>query len=395
MLKDFIQIRKKLYATSISKSEIVGDIDLKIDEITILKKLSDARCMDNFVITDNNQNIHIDNISTGGKYRITLHPNELKDELYFETFEDLIKSKSQAYPTVPYFVFSLDFDSTQHNQPIEIQNYVTFTKLITFLISISDYQKRNELVFFQAKKLIITTDYNSNDLVALHNFDGLITHIQDSADKEERQIIFINEMMASLSKINEIKNRFKFLVTNFSEITSNYHNSHKLYLEKYSYQKFKSEIDNEIIDYSKKIQAVINDAQSKLVAIPAAFIFIIGQFDLKGEKIYYNFALIFTAFVFSILLDVLINNQFSALDFVKDDINRFKTSVDENKIILLGDEFNKVFKKIDVLHSRQKCNLNIIRFLVWLTPIFAIFLLILSLTNNTLICFLRTIFSKF
>lgn len=394
MLNDFIHIRQRLEDVAISKNEIVGVFVPNLDEIERLKRLSEANCIENFVTVEN-KNKPIDKVSIDDRIKVRLYPNQLTNEKYFETFEDLINYSSQSYPQNRYFVNSLNYDSNQQVQPIQIKNYVSFTKLISFLRGISDYQKGNEIVFFQAKQLILITDYSVSDLIQINELDGLISHIQDSADKEERRIIFTNELIASLLKIVEPKNRFKFLVTNFSDLTSNYHKSHSLYLEKYSYQKFKSEIDKEIIEYSKKIQAVINDAQSKLVAIPAAFLLIIGQFDLTGEKIYFNLALVLSAFVFSVLLEVLLRNQFSALDFVKDDIDRFKNSVDDKKIEILGNDFTKVFTKINTLHSKQKCYLNIIRFLVWLTPVFSIGLFILSLTNNTFICFLRTLFSRF
>ena len=120
---------------------------------------------------------------------------------------------------------------------------------------------------------------------------------------------------------------------------------------------------------------------------------IIGQFDLSGEKLHLNFALVLSSFVFSILLEVLLRNQFSALSFVKEDIDRFKISIDDKKVSVLGADFTATFDKIFKLHKRQKCYLSIIRCLVWLTPFFAIGLLALSLTNNTLICFLKQLLS--
>lgn len=394
MLNDFIHIRQQLQEVTISANEIVGSFVPSANEITQLKRLEQSNCVENFVLVDS-KNKSIEQIVLGEKIKIRLYSNQLSTEKYYETLDDLIKFSSQTYPPCRFYVNNLRFDSSSTIIPNEIENYRAITKLISFIRSISDYQKGNEIVFFQAKHLILTTDYTVNDLQEIEEIESLISHIQDSADKEERLIIFTNELIATLSKILELKDRFRSLIKNFSDLTLNYHKSHSLYLEKYSFQKFKSEIDKEIIEYSKKIQAVINDAQSKLVAIPAAFLLIIGQFDLTGEKIYFNLALILSAFVFSILLEVLLRNQFSALDFVKDDIDRFKDSVDGKKVAILGDDFTEIFTKINRLHRKQKSYLNIIRCLVWLTPIFAIGLLILSLTNNTIICLLRTIFEKF
>lgn len=394
MLNDFVYIRKKINPISIQSNEIVGSIKPSISDLEKLISLSIESCVDNFVLT-NGKNTDIEKIIPDTEIEIKLYPLQLIASKYYETFETFLNSNSQEIPELEFYIYDLEFSSQSDTKPLKFQFYEKTVKLISFLKDISDYQKGNEIVFFQSKQLVLKTDYSFSDLSNLTDIDSVISHIKDSVDKEERRIIFTNELIASLLKVTEVKTRFSFLLKHFVDVTSNYHKSYTLYLEKYSYQKFKSEIDKEIIEYSKKIQAVINDAQTKLVAIPAAFLLIIGQFDLTGEKIYFNIALVLSAFVFSVLLDVLIRNQFSALDFVKDDIDRFKNSVDDKKIGILGNDFTNVFTKINSVHKKQKCYLNIIRFLVWLTPLFAVGLFILSLTNNTFICFLRTIFSRF
>ena len=393
MLDDFIYIRQKINPVSISANEIVGKLTPDENEIEKLKTLFAGKCLEEFVLVDG-KNKSIEQITAGQEIQIQLFPLNLSNEKYFETVEELQKFSSQKYPDNRFYVHSIRFDSNRTAKPKEIQNYEATTQLIAFLISISDYQKERELVFFLAKQLVITTDYDITDLTELKNVGALITHISDSADKEERKIIFINELIVSLMKIPEMKNRFKHLLKNFEDLFVNYKKSHSLYLDKYSYTKFKSELDKEIIDYSKKLQSVINDAQSKLVAIPVAFLLIIGQFDLTGEKLYFNLALILSAFVFSVLLEVLLRNQFSALEFISDDVNRFENSVDEKKIALLGDDFTKTFSKIRTLYAQQKCYLNIIRFLVWLTPLFAIGLFILSSTNSSFVIMLKLFFQN-
>jgi hypothetical protein len=341
------------------------------------------------------KNKSIEQTPSGQETEIKLYPLNLGKEKYYETIKELLKVSSQKYPHNRFYVHAINFDSATTPKPQVIRNYEATTHLIDFLINISDYQKERELVFFQSKLLIMTTDYDVTDLAELKDVPVLISHISESADKEERKIIFVNELIASLMKLPELKNRFKHLLKNFEDLFLNYKKSHSLYLEKYSYTKFKSEIDKEIIEYSKKIQSVINDAQTKLVAIPVAFLLIIGQFDLTGEKLYFNLALILSAFVFSILLEVLLRNQFSALEFISDDVTRFQSSVDEKKVAILGDDFTATFAKIRGLYNKQKWYLNIIRVLVWLTPVFAIGLFILSLVNNSFIYILKAFFDNF
>lgn len=393
MLSEFIQIRNRLTTILIATNEIVGSFIPTLEEIEILKNLSSKKCIDNFVLSQG-KNIPIEQLLVGQEVQIRLYPLNLGNEKYFENIDELMKATCQKYPDNRFYVFSLNYDSTSFLKPEIIEKYELATQFISFLTSISDYQKDCELVFFQAKQLILTTKFGLSDLGSLKNIPVLINHISNSADKEERRIIFTNEMIASVERIPEKNNRFKHLLKNFDDLFLNYNRSHILYLEKYSYQKFKSEIDKEIIEYSKKIQSVINDAQGKLVAIPAAFLLIIGQFDLSGEKLQMNVALVLSSFVFSVLLEVLLRNQFSALSFVKEDIDRFKISIDDKKVSVLGPVFTVTFEKIFKLHKRQKYYLNIIRCLVWLTPFFAIGLLALSLSSYTLIYFLKQLISE-
>lgn len=393
MLDDFIHIRQKLNLVSVNSNEVIGKLSPDANEIQKLKTLSTNNCVDDFVVIEG-KNKSIEQISAGQEIEVKLYSLNLKNERYYETVEELLKASSQKYPDNRFYVHAINFDSVNDAKPPIIQNYEATTQLIGFLVSIADYQKERELVFFQSKQLVMTTDYNVADLAEFKNVSVLISHISDSADKEERKIIFINELIASLMKIPELKNRFKHLLKNFEDLFVNYKKSHNLYLEKYSYTKFKSELDKEIIEYSKKIQSVINDAQTKLVAIPAAFLLIIGQFDFTGEKLFFNLALILSALVFSVLLEVLLRNQFSALEFISDDVTQFQSSVDEKKVAVLGEDFTATFTKIRGLYDKQKCYLNIIRVLVWLTPIFAIGLFILSLANNSFLGMLRTFFEK-
>lgn len=388
MLFEFIQIRNRLTTILIATNEIVGSFKPTLEEIQMLKNLSSKGCIDNFILSQG-INIPIDQLLVGQEVQVKLYPLNLGKEKYYENIDELMKATCQKYPDNRFYVFAINYDSTSFQKPEIIEKYELATQFISFLTSISDYQKECELVFFQSKQLILITKFGLSDLGNLKNIPDLINHISNSADKEERRIIFTNEMIASVERIPETNNRFKHLLKNFDDLFLNYKRSHILYLEKYSYQKFKSEIDKEIIEYSKKIQSVINDAQGKLVAIPAAFLLIIGQFDLSGEKLQMNVALVLSSFVFSVLLEVLLRNQFSALSFVKEDIDRFKISVDDKKVSVLGPIFTVTFEKIFKLHKRQKCYLNIIRCLVWLTPFFAIGLLVLSLSSYTLICFLK------
>jgi len=374
-----------------SPAEIVGDLVITAGDVERLETLAEAECLENPPLVNGNATA-IKNLQVGQTARLRLYPQRLSDSQYFETVDELLRLSSQEYPTKRFYVFDLDFDSAGAVTNELITKFRFATKLITYLRGISDYQKERELVFFQAKSLILKTDYTREDLGDLSKVDDLIAHITNSADSEERKIIFVNELIAALAGIAVRTERFPHLLSHFDDIFANYKKSHGLYLEQYSFQKIKSEIDKEIFDYSKQVQGVINDAQTKLVTIPAAYLVIVSQFDLSGQKLYFNLALLLSSIVFGILLDVLIRNQNSALTFISGAVSRFQTTIDGKKVSVLGDDFNASFDTLNEQINRQRCYLRIIRTLIWLTPIFALGLFILSLIGNTATCWWYALF---
>ncbi len=385
MLSNFIHIRTKIDADiiSIKPNEIIGRFLLENEDIDILKNLSSNGCIENLVLVDG-KHITIENLKVGQTVEVKLYPYQLKDEAYYEDINELIKSSSQKYPTKHFYVFQSKFDSKSSSKPNEIVAYYHTTELISFLTSLSNYQKEGELVFFQAKHLILDLKYNFEDIGDLKSVPKLIDHISNSVDKEERQIIFLNELISTLNKVPEKSNRFTYLLKNFDDIFTNYKHSHTLYLEKYSIEKIKSKFNAEVLEYSKKIQSVINEAQSKLIAIPAAFLLIITQFDISNKNLQLNITLFLGSLVFSVLLELLIRNQFISLSFIKEDIERFKNSF-SNELKNSTLSFKKSFENLDKAYKKQNLYLKIIRFLIWLIPLFVFILFIITIRESELI----------
>src|SRR5690606_2832959 len=205
MLSEFIQIRKRLNTVSTAPNEIVGTFVPTLEEVQTLKNLSSKNCIENFVLSQG-RNISIEQLTAGLEVQVKLYPLQLNNEKYFENTDELLKATSQKYPDNRFYVFALDYDSASSQKPEIIEKYELTTQLISFLTSISDYQKERELVFFQAKQLVLITNYELSDWGNLKSIPDLINHISNSADKEERRIIFTNEMIATLGQIPEINN---------------------------------------------------------------------------------------------------------------------------------------------------------------------------------------------
>jgi hypothetical protein len=374
MLDKLIEIRKKLLGVAVDGNELRGTIFATAEVIDILKQFELEDCIDPFVEVSN-RNMRFDEVPTGSPMSIRVYPGNVKGGKFYETSEAFLKANSERYPDFDFYVHDIHFLSSRDEKPDRIENYASITKLIGFLIEKCDYTYKRttttEVIFFTTKKLVMQLGYSTDQLNNKIKIQDLIDYIENSSDKEERKIIFVNELTSLLNKETE-EIRFRYLIANFSIFWQSYRNSITLYLEKYSYQKFKSELNKDALEYTKKIQSVINDAQGKLVAVPAAFIFILGQFDLAGEKMFSNTSLIMGALVFSMLLEVLLRNQYASLDFISDDMMHFQQHIEERKSNILGADVDNIFKTLTKMHRKQLNYLNIIRVLIWSVPAISI-----------------------
>lgn len=394
MLQAFVHIRKKVSDSSVTANEIIGTLTPDVDDYRRLKELSGS-CIDE-IVKVGSERIYLDDILTDGKsIEINLYPHRISKGYYFGTVADLINRFSQTLPDHPYYIYELDYYSSilEAPKPIQIVDYENTIKLISLLTEISDYQKplgnKKELVFFQSKKLVLSTEYTSIDIHSIKSIALLLSHLSTTHDKEERKSIFINELINNLLPINNPRDRFVMLLVSFDEIFEKYQKGHKFYLEQFSFEKIKSELDNEKIAYANKIQDVINGVQTKLISIPAAFLLIVSQFDLTGEEELKNIALLLSSFIFGYLLDVLIKNQYSALWVISEDLKKFKERFQAKKEQLPVKDFDATFSTISRLYIKQKKNLHIIRFLVWITPAFSLILFLLIQINREIFTYLK------
>ncbi|WP_297334776.1 hypothetical protein [Flavobacterium sp.] len=383
MLDNFVEIRRMLVDVSVTRSVIIGELTYQDSISQKLQSLEDNELIDN-VATHVQRSVDLRDLQAGQNVVIKLYPMMLKGCFYYESSDELIRHFSNSEPTAPYYIHELEYFSEHSEHPVFIRNYISTVNLIQFLITVSDYQKPianwSELFFLQEKHLILPIHYDASSLNSLDGVSDLINHVLSSVDKEVRKELFVNELILLLSN-NDKSERFKKLLNRFSDLNTSYKNSYSLYIEKYSFNKIKAEVDKELLDYMKKIQSVINDAQTKLISIPVAFILLTAQFDITGEETPKNIFLLIGALVFGVLLEVLIRNQYSALSFLNKDITEFKRRISNNQLKL---ETDKMFIDIFNVHKKQKQYLNLIRFLIWFVPSVVLIAVVYTVAKNNI-----------
>ena len=113
------------------------------------------------------------------------------------------------------------------------------------------------------------------------------------------------------------------------------------------------------------LQSVINESQTKLIAIPTVFVLAFISFDYSDLLSTKNVFTIISLFIFAILIQLFLNNQFSTLRFINENITSYKETFKRNDI----DRISSKFSLVDKEREKQKKRLFLIDAILWLIPI--------------------------
>jgi hypothetical protein len=167
------------------------------------------------------------------------------------------------------------------------------------------------LIFRDDKSLTVQFIYFSSDILNLSKNDISCMEIvtQTFIDtNSEKKLLFINELIDAHIGISEV-HRFRTMLTNISDFADKCINSYQYYLRDFSYNKLKIELDSKVLEFTQKIQSVINDSQTKLVTIPTAFVLVVATFDFNEIYSIKNIVTIISLFIFAIIIQIFLNNQ--------------------------------------------------------------------------------------
>lgn len=352
----------------LTKSNItISDDSLSVDNYKILDEssiISLENCIEQ--IYDNKGNIiGLSDIQKKQNVRIVFSLYRLNQTGYYET-SDVFVRKNKIISPAFYYIQNIGFQNSEH---IFIKKYHA---LINFIQSIGDLAKYKEespdittcVIICEQKALILPIIYSGEDVV---NIDFPIEEMNYATElfkknNSEEKLLFINELMEFLSNVTE-ENRFVYLLQNFNEYYSKSIDSFQYYIRNFSYNKLKSELDNAILDYSKKIQSVINDAQSKLIAIPAAFVLAAANIEFDNILSIKNIAILISLYIFALLIGIFLNNQSSVLNMIDINIQSYKGSFGGN-----GNVVKDAFILVDKELIKQKNRLFITQFINWGIP---------------------------
>lgn len=255
------------------------------------------------------------------------------------------------------------------------EEYNSIINLVKQIKEISKYSYQedellNSIIVREEKSLFLILKYSFDDLKSIDKekvsliesfIDILKSHI--TMDKKN---IYLNQLVEFLYKEEE-QTRFSYLIRNFDKYIKKSSATYNYYLRDFSYNKLKIELDSKALEFSQKLQSVINDSQTKLIAIPTALVFVLSTLDYENINAIKNYLALVGLILFCIFIQIFINNQKSAIAFIEENINYYKGTFKDDI-----NEIKESFKKVELEKNKQIKRLFQIQILLWLIPIITI-----------------------
>lgn len=364
-MKNFILIREGLSVSREEDGIISGQLVVANSNIQIIKDLEGKWLSD--VKDVNGTYVNVDKLIVGAEISLLLHPMKVTN--YYETMNDFLVKNKDRLPRQLYYIHEDRYFSDANEKTDRVLNYEKIIKLIDLLSNISDYEilktGYKELLFIQSRKASLELKYDESALN--YGIDKLEVLEGDFGDEkknfEERTIIFKNELIAFVLDKQEhysIKN----LLQDWNSIYANYKHTYSCYLEGFSCEKIKNELDSEKLELSKKLHDVVDNIGTKIISIPIGYFLIIAQFDFKGEKVEKNILLIVISLLFTFFINVLLVNQKKQLSIIDEYIarieDRFKSYKQLDKSLL-----NDVVISLRRTERCQQTKIIMIQFIIW------------------------------
>lgn len=337
-------------------------LDLSVHEL--LSALNAAELIDasaNFdgssiLVSDINLDSH-----AGKIFQVELATSHGPTIPFVKTFQGLLDlSATLAKKPAAFFIADINYCSEDERDPPEIiSKYLSVLSFIQILQRLSDFADRTDpdaltLVFLLKEKYEVRVVYGAESVEKASQSITLLHFIESSPHEANKRDILKGVVVDVIKNSRE---PFTTLIQSLDEITRRATDNYAVFVSEFSFDKIRDEIERRKSEFVLRINKVFSDIQDKLLGVPLALIIASTQMGEKGgyEK---NCAIMCGISIFTILMALLIKNQVSNLETIKDEYG-YQEDLLEREYVSLHEKiaaaFHAIQERWDYLNLIFKC----------------------------------------
>lgn len=334
-----------------------------VSDKAIIQQLDDANCFE--------QSIYIEDIQIGQTIDLELSAANLCKLGFYDSCKRFVLKNKYEYPAESFYINDIKASNTGISNSFicRFKGVLGYSKALESVAKHSFEESNIKSIVLSSEKysVVLSLDYSAEDIKSLTDEQlSKINMISDTinGEKNEKRNLFINEIIEFIN--NKSISTISSILSETHTLYNNCEAAYLFYISNYTSNKLKFEINSKALEYTQRIQTVINEAQSRLIAIPSAFVLAALTMEYDSNKLAFsakNIVTIISLFVFSLLIQLFLSNQKNTLEIIGQDISEFKDTFKQPKLL------TEKFKCVDDSLQKQKRRLKTITWILWGIPV--------------------------
>lgn len=287
---------------------------------------------------------------------------------FVETIAGLLEYHDALKPVLQHFYIA-ELDLLYEGEFADLHpfaaQYMRSIRAIDLARCLADHQDEvagtERLVFLHKEKLAIPVKLQPADFRCPAHLEGWERIMSEPTHQEQRKTIFKSVLLERLSGVSEDRRAAVFL-DEFDDLFQRFQASYALYVSEFSFDKVMATVREKNLAYTIRINKVLTDIQSQVLALPVALILVGGQMKEASDFTLANVLIFIGACVYALMIGFLIKGQHDNLDAVLGEIDAEQKHLERALRAKKAD----VFRPVRARHARQ------VRLLYWLAGLIAI-----------------------
>lgn len=332
-------------------SDCIGEIELTAENCSLAIELD----TESLVYTLNRR--EFEQPAPGQRIEIHLQPQRGKSGFFAKNIDELLAQAGYTYdPPVCFYISDLDelYPDPSKDPSTSLQGYLNTIKLAQLLRTVADHEDTVagglRLVFLHKEKLDIPVVYTNSSAMLMCSISEFEKSFTDGVHRDQRRTIFKNILLDELKTIHPDQ-RFEIIIQRFSEIQRRFVDNYQLYVSEFSFDKVLKEVSDKRLEYVLKLNKNFSDIQNQILAVPIAALLAASQ--ITRDTHLKNALVFMTALIFSGFISMLLRNQKSSLNAIKNEIDCQHTSLKKD-YTAIAPRFEDTYKELSARYTDHK-----------------------------------------
>lgn len=279
----------------------------------------------------------------------------------YETLDGLVHGLERRRVPPVFTIRALNYTHGKTQiVPQSIRDYLDAVKFWQLLQSFADYEVNQAIVYIKSfeSKVEVRAEYGVADLVSLTGFPEFASAYFESDHHRDQKRNIIRASLLEVCK-GQLVMRLSELLPKFDDLVDRVKASYSLYTADFSFEKLKSDVDEQNVEDMLRLNKTLADIQNQLLALPAALM--LAGAGVKEGIFATNASIWIGVGVFAWVMHHLVKNQQNSVAAIEQEVQLRIEKVKNQP----ADIASRVIPLFDMLKNRVTKQQRVLRQIFW------------------------------